>query len=90
MNKDDLVAAVAAESGVSKADADRVLKALGNVAQATLKAGNELTLPGVAKISVKARPARVGRNPSNGEAIQIAASNTAKFTVLKALKDALK
>jgi DNA-binding protein HU-beta len=89
MKQDDLLAAVAAQAGTTKADTDRVLKALGAATQAELNQGGEVTLPGIAKIGVKTRPARKGRNPGTGAEIDIAASNAAKFTPLKALKDAL-
>ena len=89
MKQDDLITAVAAEAGTSKADAERVVKALGEVTQTALKAGDEVTLPGLGKFSVTAKPAREGRNPRTGETLQIAARKAPKFSAGKALKDAV-
>jgi DNA-binding protein HU-beta len=47
----------------------------------------EVNLPGFGKFTVKAVPARTGRNPSTGAAIQIAASKKVSFSPAKALKD---
>jgi DNA-binding protein HU-beta len=46
-------------------------------------------LPGIGKLKVTARPARSGRNPQTGKAIEIAAKNVVKFVPAKALTDAL-
>jgi nucleoid DNA-binding protein len=73
MNQTDLVKAVADQTGITNADTERTLKALGEVTQAELKQGGEVTMPGLGKFSVTAKPARTGRNPQTGEAIQIAA-----------------
>lgn len=54
-----------------------------------LAAGGEVTLPGIGKLSVKHKEARTGRNPSSGEAIEIAAKNAPHFSAAKALKDAV-
>lgn len=88
MNLSELVTAVATESAVSKDVAERVLKALGNVTQAQLKAAGEVTLPGIAKISVITKAERTGRNPQSGAPLVIPAKQSPKFTALKALKDA--
>jgi DNA-binding protein HU-beta len=54
-----------------------------------LKAGDRLRLGGLGVIEVKDRPARSGRNPATGEAIQIAASRKVAFRPAKELKDAI-
>jgi DNA-binding protein HU-beta len=74
---------------VSKADVTRVLVALTGVVHAELKNGGEVTLPGVGKLKVQDKPAKTGRNPKTGEALAIPARRAAKFTAVKALKDAL-
>ena len=51
--------------------------------------GEEVSLPGFGKFKRKETPARPGRNPATGEAIQIAASSKVTFTPAKALKDRL-
>ncbi len=54
-----------------------------------LKGGDDVRLTGFGSFSVSARPAREGKNPRTGEKITIAASKAVKFTVGKALKDAV-
>lgn len=76
------------DAGVSKAVIAAVLDTLGDVAQAEMQQGGEVTLPGLGKLSVKPRAARTGRNPATGEEMQIAAKNVPHFSAAKALKDA--
>jgi DNA-binding protein HU-beta len=88
MKQDELIGLIANDTGVTKSDVEKVLKSLGNTAQGVLSEGGELTVPGICKLSVNAKPARQGRNPRTGEAVEIAAKNAPKLTALKALKDA--
>ncbi len=88
MNQKELIAAIA-EKGHSKHTVEPILKILGEVIQAELKKGAEVTLPGIGKLSVKHRPARTGRNPKTGETIEIEAKRLPDFTAAKALKDAI-
>ncbi|MFD2884746.1 HU family DNA-binding protein [Pseudomonas lini] len=53
------------------------------------KNGGEITLPGIGKLKVTERPARTGRNPSTGAAIEIAAKKVIKLVVAKGLTDAV-
>lgn len=90
MNKAELIAALQNHSGLAnKKDIEAVLEGLSAVITETLKAGDDVTLIGLGKFSVQAKPERQGRNPKTGEALTIAASNAVKFTVAKALKDSL-
>ena len=89
MNKNDLVAAVASSSGLSKADASKAVEAtLGSITSA-LKGGSEVRLVGFGTFSVANRAASEGRNPRTGERIHIPASKQPKFKAGKALKDAV-
>ena len=89
MNKGELIDSVAASAGLSRADATKAVDAvLDNVTRA-LAGGNSVSLVGLGTFSVKARAARMGRNPRTGEAIQIKASNVPGFKAGKALKDAV-
>ena len=54
-----------------------------------LKAGDKLRLTGLGVLEVKDRPARAGRNPATGEAVQIAASRKIAFRPAKELKEAI-
>ena len=89
MNKGDLIENVASESGLSKADAGRAVDAVIGAVTGALKKGGQVSLVGFGTFSVKARAARMGRNPRTGEAIQIKASNVPGFKAGKALKDAV-
>jgi len=89
MNKSELIDAIAADSGLSKADAGRALDAVTNSITGALKSGGSVSMVGFGTFSVKKRAARAGRNPRTGETIQIAASNNPSFKAGKALKDAV-
>ena len=89
MNKNDLIAAVADSSGLTKADAGRAVDAVFSSIEGALKAGGEVRIVGFGTFSVAHRAATTGRNPRTGEAIQIAASKQPKFKAGAPLKDAV-
>jgi len=90
MTKADLINALAADTGLTKADADRFLKSFTATVQKTLQRGDSLTLIGFGTFSVSHRAARVGRNPQNpSQVIQIPASKGAKFKAGSKLKKSL-
>ena len=89
MNKSDLVDAIAADSGLSKADAGRALDGFTSAVTNALKGNDSVSLVGFGTFSVKHRAARDGRNPRTGETIKIKASNNPAFKAGKALKDAV-
>jgi DNA-binding protein HU-beta len=89
MNKQDLIDAVASEVGITKSAAAEMIDAfLATVTNAVVK-GDPVQLIGFGSFGTGARVARAGRNPKTGEALQIAASKTVKFTAGKAFKDAV-
>ena len=87
--KSDLVEAVANIIGVSKTEADRVVKAVFTAITDNLAKGEDVRLSGFGKFSVAERAARKGRNPQTGEAIRIRASTQAKFKAGETLKRAV-
>lgn len=89
MNKNELVAAVADRSGMSKGDAAKIVESVFDTITDSLKGGTEVRLVGFGTFHVTRRAASIGRNPRTGEKIQIRASNQPKFKAGKALKDAL-
>ncbi len=92
MNQAELIDAITAKApnnSTSKTTVKAVLDALADVAHAELKKGNEVTLPGCGKLTVKKRAAREGRNPATGEAMKIKAKKVPHFSAAKALKDAV-
>jgi len=89
MNKGELVDAVAGAAGLSRADATKAVDGVLDAIQTTLSQGGSVSLVGFGTFTVKARAARMGRNPRTGEAIQIRASNVPGFKAGKGLKDAV-
>ena len=89
MNKNDLIAAVADGTGLTKADAAKSVDSVFDTITASLKSGGEVRLVGFGTFSVADRRASEGRNPRTGEKIQIPASKQPKFKAGKALKDAV-
>jgi DNA-binding protein HU-beta len=79
MNKAELVEAIAAEAGLSKADAKRALDAFVTTTSKALKKGDRVALVGFGSFSVSKRSARKGRNPQTGKEITIAAKKVVKF-----------
>jgi len=89
MTKQELVNALAAGTGFSKKDVDTLLIHLGMAITHELVTGGEISLPGLGKLGVKARAARIGRNPSTGAEMSIPAKRVPTFSAAKALKDAV-
>ena len=89
MNKNDLVAAVAASTGLSKADSANAVDSVIDAITSSLQSGDEVRLVGFGTFSVAQRAASQGRNPRTGESISIAASRQPKFKAGKALKDSV-
>ena len=89
MNKNDLVATVAASAGLSKADAAKAVDGVFDAISGALQGGGEVRLVGFGTFSVVNRAASEGRNPRTGEKIQIPASKQPKFKAGKGLKDAV-
>lgn len=89
MNKVELTAAIAEETGLSKKDADAAVKAFTDVVTEELKKGGKVQLVGFGTFEVSERAAREGRNPQTGETMQIPASKAPKFKAGKAFKDEL-
>ena len=89
MNTNELIAAAAESSGLTKKDTEAALKAIVDVITDSLKKGDKVQIVGFGTFEVSERAAREGRHPHTGEAMQIAASKAPKFKAGKALKDAV-
>jgi DNA-binding protein HU-beta len=87
LTKSQITASVAETVGLTKKQALQTIEAL--VALAYKNAKNSFTIPGLGKIVLVNRKARMGRNPATGEQIKIAAKRVVKFRVGKAAKDAI-
>ena len=89
MNKTELIAKIAAETGLPKKDSEKALAATLNAITDALKEGDKVQLVGFGVFDVKERSARMGRNPKTKEPIEIPASKTPQFKAGTALKDAI-
>jgi len=89
MNKTELIAAAAEQTGMSKKDTEAVVTAAIDAIVASLKDGEKVQLVGFGAFEVKERAERIGRNPRTKEEIKIPASKVPVFKPGKALKDAV-
>ena len=90
MNKTELVAAMAEQTGLSKKDAEAALKAFTDVVAEELKKGEKVQLVGFGTFEARKRAARTGRNPQTGATLKIAAKTVPAFTAGKKFKDQVK
>ena len=72
-----------------KRQADELIRNVVEMMVQHLKDGDRLRIGGLGILEVKSRPARMGRNPATGEAIQIKASRKIAFRPAKELKEAI-
>jgi DNA-binding protein HU-beta len=79
VNRTELKNAVAEQSGLSGADADRAITAVVDAIAGALAAGDKVSLPGFGTFEARERAARTGRNPQTGAEMEIAASVSAGF-----------
>lgn len=87
MTKSQITEHLAGKVGVTKKSAGQFLDDLASLAYKEAK--NSFTLPGIGKLVLMNRKARMGRNPQTGEPIKIPAKRVVKFRVAKACKDAV-
>ncbi len=87
LTKSQIAEQLAEKTGTTKKTAALFLEELANLAYKQAK--NTFTFPGVGKLVLVNRKARMGRNPATGEAIKIPAKRVVKFRVAKAAKDAI-
>ena len=89
MNKTELVDAIAKETGLSKKDSEKAVKAFTETVSKELKKKGKVQLVGFGTFETAKRAARTGKNPQTGAAIKIPAATVPKFKAGKALKDAV-
>ncbi|MGA8148023.1 MAG: HU family DNA-binding protein [Gallionellaceae bacterium] len=89
MNRKELIDAMAAKTGSTKADADRTIAGLIETITATLKKGDNVALVGFGTFEVRKRAARTGRNPATGAELKIKASKAPAFKAGATLKAAV-
>jgi len=89
MNKQAIVEMVHGKLGGTKVQAEEIVDGIFDAIVSTLKKGGEVSVAGFGIFSVKARAARMARNPKTGEQVKVAAKKVPKFRAAKALKDAV-
>ena len=89
MTQTEIISNLADSGGCKKTDVKAMFEALAALAAREVKKNGEFTIPGFGKLKKTHRKAREGRKPATGETIKIAAKTTVKFTVGKAMKDAV-
>lgn len=90
MNKHDLIAKIAQETGATKASAAATLDSLLDGITRALKKGDAITFVGFGTFKTTHRRARVAKNPRTGDAIKIPKRRVVRFTAGKALKSAVR
>jgi DNA-binding protein HU-beta len=89
VTKSELISAVAEESGLKKAEAEKAISAFISAVTSALKQGDKLALVGFGTFCTSTRAARTGKNPQTGDKIEIPSAILPKFKPGKALKDAV-
>lgn len=87
LTKTELISTLAENNGLTKKQVKKLLEDLANLAYQEAK--NSFTLPGLGKLVLVERKARMARNPKTGEMVQVPAKKVVKFKVAKACKDAI-
>lgn len=87
MKKNELVAAVADSSGLSRPDATKAIESVFDVIVEEVKKGGEVTVAGFGTFKTKTSKAREGRNPATGDTIQIPAKTSLLLRPAVALRD---
>ena len=87
LSESQIVSSIAEKQMITKKQAGEILEHIAELAYKNAK--NTFTLPGLGKLVLVNRKARMGRNPATGETIKIAAKRVVKFRVAKAAKDAI-
>ena len=89
MTKGQIVSHFAEKFEVSKRTACGLIEEVAGLAVSETKKAGSFTLPGIGKLVLVKRKARMGRNPATGEAIKIPAKTVVKMRIAKAAKDAI-
>lgn len=87
MKKSEMIEALANETGLTKADAEKMFNATFNLVKDELVKGNKVSIAGFGTFKITERAARDERNPQTGETIHIAASKGVNFKAGTELKD---
>lgn len=89
LTKNQIVAHFAGKFEISKKNASSIIDEMAALGIAETKKAGSFTFPGIGKLVLSKRKARVGRNPATGEPINIPAKTVVKMRIAKACKDAI-
>jgi len=89
MTQTQIIAKLADDTGLKKTEVKALFDKMAELARKEVKKNGEFTIPGFGKLKKTHRKAREGRNPATGAVIKIPAKTTVKFSVGKAMKDAI-
>lgn len=89
MSRSDVVDIVAAQTGLTRSQAESAVKSYESAVQRTLSTGGEVRLGGFGSYKTSYRAARTGRNPQTGESVPVAARTVVRFVPSAALKSAV-
>jgi DNA-binding protein HU-beta len=89
MTKAELIAAIAEDTGKTKADIGVILESQSRQIASSLKARQDVIISGIGRLKPDARAARTAKNPATGATIQVPAKTVVKFKVSKELADAV-
>ena len=89
LTKAQVVTTLSEKLDISKKDVNNFIDTLNDLAYKETKKNGAFTLPGMGKLVLVKRKARMGRNPATGETIKIKAKTVVKFRVAKACKDTI-
>lgn len=90
MTKSDLVAKIAKDSGITKAQSTKALETVLSTIQSSLKSGKKVTFVGFGTFTTVERKARKGRNPKTGAELRIPKKRVPKFIAGKKLREAVR
>jgi DNA-binding protein HU-beta len=90
MNREELITAVAAKTGLTKKSAEEVLDTIQDTIMDAVRDGDKMALAGFGTFQLHERPAHKGRNPRTGEPIEIAARKRPRFLPGKHFRDLAK
>ena len=89
MDRNEMIEGIMRNAGISKANVARFYEGLAELARRELLRNKAFVLPGLGVLRVRARKARIGRNPQTGQAIRISAKKVVRFRAYKPLDELL-
>jgi DNA-binding protein HU-beta len=89
MNKQDLIAKIAQETGITKSNATAAVESFFDGITKSLKKGQPITFIGFGTFKTAQRKARIARNPQTGAAVKVPKRRVVRFSAGKALKSAV-